>query len=430
MRYLTDLLYLVMGLLLSPLVLYRRLRYKRYQRGWSHRFGNVSERVSRRPCIWLHAVSVGEVNAARIVVDRLLQTYPDNDVVVSTTTDTGQARAQQLFAKTCDVIYFPLDFSWVMSRAFRRLNPRLCLLMELEVWPNFMKTAKHRQVPVVVVNGRISDRSFRTYGRFRRVLRSSFADLNLALVQTHEYAERFVHLGCPKTRVVVTGSLKYDTAQIADRIDGADEVARALQLSDKVRLWVSGGTGDGEEALVLQAYRRLLQEGDLGDVRLILVPRKPERFDSVAQLIESAGFALMRYSAAKENRPAPVCDPRAVILGDTMGDLRKFYSLSTVAFVGRSLVPMGGSDMMEVAALGKPTLFGPYTHNFRQTVRDLLDQEGALEVRDVAALTEAVRRCLADADYTRALGERGRAVIRRNQGATDETLAHLHTFLS
>lgn len=429
MRYLTDLLYLIMGLSLSPLVLYRRLRHKRYQRGWSHRFGHFSRWVSRRPCVWLHAVSVGEVNAARIVVDRLLQTYPDSDVVVSTTTDTGQARARQLFEKTCDVIYFPLDFSWVMSRAFQQLNPRLCLLMELEVWPNFVKTAKRRNVPVVVVNGRISDRSFKTYRRFRRVLRSSFADLNLALVQTREYAERFVYLGCPEARVKVTGSLKYDTAQVADRIDGADEVARSLQLSDQDRLWVSGGTGDGEEALILEAYRTLIQDESFRDVRIILVPRKPERFDLVAHLIEGAGFALLRYSEVKEKQQAPVCDPLAVILGDTMGDLRTFYSLSTVAFVGRSLVPVGGSDMMEVAALGKPTLFGPYTQNFRQTVRDLLDQEGALEVRDVAALTEAVRRCLADTDYARALGERGRAVIRSNQGATDETLAHLRTFL-
>jgi len=429
MRYITDLTYLLIGLLLTPSVLYRRLRHQRYRHGWGHRFGRYAGTASGHPCIWIHAVSVGEANAARAVVDRLQAAYPAYAIVVSTTTDTGFTRAQQLFADNCEVIYFPLDLSWVMSRAFRRIRPRLCLLMELEVWPNFVKTAKRRQVPVVVVNGRISDSSYRTYRRFRRILQGTFANLDLALVQTREYAERFVSLGCAEERVFVTGSLKYDTAQMEDRIAGADVIAQQLQFQASDRIWVAGGTGDGEEALLLEAYRVLIQDEAFRDVRLVLVPRKPERFDAVANLIEQAGFPLQRYRAVKEGQPQPVLDTQAVILGDTMGDLRKFYSLCTVAFVGRSLVPMGGSDMMEVAALGKPTLFGPHTQNFRQTVRDLLQQQGALEVRDVGALTDALRRCLGDTDYAQRLGHQGRAVIRRNQGATEKTLTHLRTLL-
>jgi 3-deoxy-D-manno-octulosonic-acid transferase len=372
---------------------------------------------------------VGEANAARVVVDRLQEAYPAYEMVVSTTTDTGFARARQLFADHCTVIYFPLDFSWVMARAFRRLRPRLCLLMELEVWPNFVKTARRHRVPVVVVNGRISDSSYRTYRRFHWFLQGTFANLDLALVQTHEYAERFVSLGCAEERVFVTGSLKYDTAQMEDRIAGAEVIARQLRFQPNDRIWVAGGTGDGEEALLLEAYRALVREEAFRDVRLVLVPRKPERFDAVAHLIAQAGFDLQRYSAFKQGRPPAPRNAQAVILGDTMGDLRKFYSLCTVAFVGRSLVPMGGSDMMEVAALGKPTLFGPHTQNFRQTVRDLLQQQGALEVRDVDALTDALRRCLGDPDYAQRLGHQGRAVIGRNQGATDKTLNHLRSLL-
>jgi 3-deoxy-D-manno-octulosonic-acid transferase len=429
MRYLTDALYLIMGLSLLPMVLYRRLRHQRYRQGWGQRFGFLADRSARRPCVWIHAVSVGEANAARAIVDRLQQDFPSHAVVVSSTTDTGYARAQALFASVCEVIHFPLDLSWVMSRAFRKLNPCLCLLMELEVWPNYIATAKRRQIPVAVVNGRISDRSYRTYCRFRRMLHPSFARLDLALVQTEAYARRFIHLGCPETHVKVTGSLKYDTAQITDRLEGTEAIARELQFTDHDRIWVAGGTGDGEEALILSAYRRLIEDASLSDLRLVLVPRKPERFEPVAQQIAAAEFPLQRYSTVKGAAPAAGSPRQAVILGDTMGDLRRFYALSTVVFVGRSLVPMGGSDMMEAAALGKPTLFGPHTQNFRQTVCDLLEQEGAVEVQDVDALVAAVRRCLLDPEYARTLGEKGQTVIRRNQGATDQTMRHLRELL-
>jgi 3-deoxy-D-manno-octulosonic-acid transferase len=445
MRFLLNTAYLLAGAAVSPLVLYRMLRHGRYRQGWAQRFGRLERADPQKKCIWLHAVSVGEVNAAQTLLAQMEEQFPDFEIVISTTTDTGFARAEKLFAPRRKVFYFPFDFSWVTRRAFERLRPSLCLLMELEVWPNFIFTAHERGVPVVVLNGRISDRSFARYHKVRRLTRTFFGKLDMVLAQTQEYAERFRALGCPPERVLVTSSLKYDTAQVADQVQGADALAGQLHLGG-AKLWVAGGTGNDEEKIILDVYRALLQEEGCDGLRLAVVPRKPERFDEVAQLIEQMGFPLVRYSRLKDGRVADVSSALrkrdlsdttagktpatpAVILGDTMGDLRKFYALATVIFVGRSLVPMGGSDMMEAAALGKCTLFGPHTFNFRQTVEALLAGQGALQVVDKDDLLKAMRQCLSEPDYAHRIARAGQTVIRQNQGATARTMEVLRKLL-
>lgn len=428
MRFVFDLLYLLAGLVFSPVVVYRMVRHGRYRHGWAQRLGGIRRRTPKMRCIWLHAVSVGEVNAAKTLLTEIESRFPDCEIVVTTTTDTGYARARAIFGSKWTVCHFPFDFSWAMARAFRHLDPALCLLMELEVWPNFVHEASRRGVPVVVVNGRISDGSFARYGWVGPVVSSFFGKISLVLAQTAEYAERFRRLGCPAERVVVTNSLKYDTAPRADRVEGAEVLARQLNLAD-APLWVAGGTGNDEERIILDAYQSLIKDERLRHVRLAVVPRKPERFDEVAQLIAQMGLPLCRYSRIKDKPPDGDVDSRAVILGDTMGDLRKFYSLATVILVGRSLVPMGGSDMMEAAALGKCTLFGRHTFNFRQTVDALLAGGGAIEVKDAAELLAAVRKCLLDPDYARSIAQRGRQVIKDNQGATARTIEHIVTLL-
>ncbi len=428
MRFVIDLLYVFAGLAFSPVVLYRMVRHKRYRDGWAERFGRVHRRNPERKCIWLHAVSVGEVNAAQTLVTEIERQFGDFEIVISTTTDTGFARAGKLFGQKWTVFYFPFDFSWVARRAFRRLNPSICLLMELEVWPNFIFTARERGVPVLVLNGRISDRSFSRYRRIRSLTRRFFGKLDLVLAQTQEYAERFRELGCPAERVIVTSSLKYDTAQVTDAVEGAETLARELGLG-KERLWVAGGTGDEEEKIILDVYRSLVQEDQFGDLRLAIVPRKPERFNEVAQLIEQARLPLVRYSQLKNTAGPAAVTGKPVILGDTMGDLRKFYSLATVILVGRSLVPMGGSDMMEAAALGKCTMFGPHTFNFRQTVQVLLDGGGALQVADKEDLLANMKKCLSDPGYAGRIARAGQAVIKQNQGATARTMEALGKLL-
>jgi len=428
MRLLLDVVYVLAGIAVSPMVLYRVLRHGRYRTGWGQRFGRVTRMDPQRKCIWLHAVSMGEVNAAQTLLTQIEKQLPGFEIVISTTTDTGFARADKLFGQKWSVFYFPFDLSWVTRRAFDRLRPTVCLLMELEVWPNFVFTAHERNVPVLVVNGRISDRSFARYRRIKWATRTFFGKLDRVLAQTPEYAERFRELGCPTERVLVTSSLKYDTAQVADRVEGAESLAGQLNLGG-AKLWVAGGTGDEEEKIVLDVYQSLLRDRRFDGVRLAVVPRKPERFNEVAELIERMGFPLVRYSQLKGTTSRPTDNGKAVILGDTMGDLRKFYSLATVIFVGRSLVPMGGSDMMEAAALGKCTLFGPHTFNFRQTVEVLLQGQGAVQVSDKDGLQQAMEKCLSDPAYAGKIAQAGQAVIRQNQGATARTMEILRQVL-
>lgn len=428
MRYILDLLYLLAAIVYSPVVIYRAVRHKRYRGGWAERFGGVTRRNPDKKCIWLHAVSVGEVNAAKTVIEALGRRFPDLEIVVSTTTDTGFARARSLVGEGHHVFYFPFDFSWVMRRAFANVRPAACLLMELEVWPNFVDVAHRLNVPVVVVNGRISDNSFRGYRRIKPFSKTVFGKIALILAQTDEYAQRFREIGSVAEKVIVTGSLKYDTAQIADSVDGAEALARQLGIGAE-RLWVVGATGPGEEELILDVYKSLTGQNQFKDLRLAIVPRKPERFDEVARMIADAGFEYLRYSAIKNADAGPVARV-PVILGDTMGDLRKFYSLATIIFVGRSLAPMGGSDMMEAAALGKCTIFGPHAFNFRQTVDALLADHGAILVNDQQELLSTMQKCLLEPDYAQSIARNGREVIRRHQGATERSIRQIEKLLS
>ena len=433
MRFVVDFVYLLSALAISPMVIYRAVRYRRYRIGWANRFGKITRKNPSKKCIWLHAVSVGEVNATKTIVEELENKFSDFEIIISATTDTGFASAVNLFGDRLRVFYFPLDFSWIIRRAFRQVQPTICLLMELEVWPNFIQTAHKLNIPVVVVNGRISEKSFTRYKKIKPIAKSIFQKVTLILAQTDLYAQRFIGTGAPAEKVVVVGSLKYDTAQITDKVEGAGTLAARLNITDET-LWVAGGTGNDEEKILLDVYKNLKQSEQFNDLRLAIVPRKPERFNEVAELIKQTGFKLIRYSQIKNqaiekssivNRQSSI-----VVLGDTMGDLRKFYSLATIIFVGRSLVSMGGSDMIEAAALGKCTLFGPYAFNFKQTVDALLAGQGAIMVKDKQDLLETMQKCLTDPDFARRIAQNGREVIKKNQGATARSIEQIAKFLN
>ena len=429
MRIILDLLYLLAAIAYSPVIIYRAIRYERYRTGWDQRFGKISCRDPHKKCIWLHAVSVGEVNAAKTIIKQLENKFGDFEIVISTTTDTGFARATTLFSENHQVFYFPFDFSWIMRRAFRNIRPAICLLMELEIWPNLVEIAKQANIPVIVVNGRMSDKSFPRYQKIKPLVKKMFGKISLTLAQTEQYAQRFKELGCPDEKIIVTGSLKYDTAQITDKVEGADALAAQLNIGSE-RLWVTGATGNDEEKILLDVFQQLKQDARFANLRLVIVPRKPERFDEVAQLIERRGLPLIRYSRIKNNTTPPPTDNQAIILGDTMGDLRKFYSLAEIIFVGRSLVPMGGSDMVEAAALGKCTVFGPHAFNFKQTVDALLADSGAIMVKDQEELLQTIQQCLTDSDFAQSIANKGREVIRKNQGATKNTIDQIAKILT
>ncbi|HBG26947.1 MAG: hypothetical protein A2Y10_12340 [Planctomycetes bacterium GWF2_41_51] len=422
MKCLNDLIYLLALIAYSPKILYRVLTQNRYKEGWAERLGEIRRNFPEKKCVWVHAVSVGEVNATKTLIAELKNQFPQYEIIISATTDTGVEQARKLYAEDFKVFYFPFDFSFIVHRTFSKLKPDLCLLMELEVWPNFTSKAAKLNIPVVVVNGRISDRSFPRYKLIKCFVEKTFCKVSLFLAQTKEYADRFIALGGRKDTAIVTGSLKYDTAQVTDKVEGAEKIAQQINIANQ-RLFVAGGTGPGEEKIIIDVFKNLKHHAQFSDVRLAIVPRKPERFNEVADLITNSGFDLTRFSRLKSGEQKEETNSSTVILGDTMGDLRKFYSLSTIVFVGRSLVPMGGSDMMESAAMGKCTIFGPHTFNFRETVKDLLRAKGAIEVKDEKQLYETLKKCLDNPQFANQIASAGRQVIINSQGATQKTIA-------
>lgn len=427
MNILIDLAYILGLLIYSPKIIYRVFRQNRYKAGWAQRLGKIQRTHPEKPCLWIHAVSVGEVNATRTLISALQDHLPDYEILLTSTTDTGLTRAKSLYDNKLTVSYFPFDFSCVMHRAFDRIRPVAILLMELEVWPNQVRLACRRQIPVIVINGRLSDKSFPRYQKIRKLTRWMFSRVTLILAQTEEYAQRFIDLGCLPQQVRVTGSLKYDTAQTKADSAGTRRLAEQIRLENE-RFWVAGGTGPDEEQIILDTFKTLKQDPRFMDLRLALIPRKPERFQIVADLIEQAGFQFARFSQLKEHNTIADGKP-PVILGDTMGDLNKFYALASIVFVGRTLTPMGGSDMMEPAALGKCTLFGPHTFNFKQTVQDLLEVEGAIEVKNPQELLQMTQKCLANPSFSAQIAEKGRDVIRKKQGATQKTVDAVLEFI-
>jgi len=431
MKYILNLLYFLVILLVSPILIYRVIRRNRYRKGWLNRFGFIKRNDADKKCIWIHAVSVGEVNAARTVIKELDDQVTDYEILISTTTDTGFARANALYSDKHRVTFFPLDFSFFMQRAFNRIQPVCCILMELEVWPNFCQIAANRNVPVVVVNGRISDKSYRRYKKIKFFIRKIFKDIALVLSQTDDYAKRFADIGCAAEKIFVTGSLKYDTAQITDKVEGTDELRSRLGLTGQ-KVWIAGGSGNDEEKIILDVFKELKTDPAFEKLLLAVIPRKPERFDEVAELISKYGFELVRYSYLKNDpwKPSPSLNHKTIILGDTMGDLRKFYCLADIIFVGRSLVPMGGSDMAEAAALGRCTTFGPYAINFRHTVDVLLQGSGAIQVQDSKELLATMKKLLLDADLTEKIAKNGQNIIRENQGATKKTIERIKNLIA
>jgi len=425
-RWLANSGYVVAGLIFLPFAVYRMAREKRYLRGWRNRFGFVPLRLGERPAIWIHAVSLGEVNSAKPLADRLKQQLPFHEIYVSTNTDTGYDRAVKLFGD--DYVFFsPFDFSFCVSRAIRRLRPSLIALVELEVWPNLLSMAKERSIPVAVVNGRITERALGRYKLLGPLVRRIFGQLSAVLAQDETYRQRFLDLGVAADKIWVTGSLKWDGATVSDQVPGQDALAQALGIDRTKELLVAGQTGDEiEEEAVIRCYQQLRTRWS--DIQLAIIPRKPERFTQVAKLMNSRGYYVARRSEYPDGSLPPgrfVGAKPVAILGDTMGELRKFYALATVVFVGRTLVPMGGSDVMEVAALGRPVVVGPHVENFTDAVNKLMAAGAAEQVDKPERLAGVIGQILSDRSRLIKMSASAREVVRSNQGATRKTTERL-----
>ena len=402
-------------------LLWRGLRHTADLRRFGERFGLGARIGSERGCVWIHAVSVGEVQAAAPIVKALRTRYPDEPILVTSTTLTGAARVSKAFGGGVVHRYFPFDFPGSMARFLDRARPRVAIVMETEIWPNMLAQCRLRGVPVVLANVRLSERSAAGYRRFRRLFAPALGGVAAVAVQSGDDARRIASIGAPPDVIDVTGSTKFDVPMLASLREAAVALRRTLGASRGV--WIAASTHDGEEALVLDAFERVLRR--LPGSLLVLVPRHPERFRTAAALARRRGFEPIMRS----RRPAD-CSRAHVFIGDTMGELPLFYAAADVAFVGGTLVEGGGHNMLEPAALGLPVLFGPHVFNFAEISRRLIEAGGARTVGDAASLGEAVVDYLNDADLRHATGAKGRAFVEANRGAGDRVAAMIGAHLA
>jgi 3-deoxy-D-manno-octulosonic-acid transferase len=414
---------LAIGLLLAlPYWAWEMLRHGKYRTAFRERFGKVPAHlmeIQAQPTIWIHAVSVGEVLAISGLVAELQRGLPQFRVVISTTTDSGQKLARTRFGEE-NVFYFPLDFAFAVRPYLRALRPQLIILAETEFWPNFLRLAHQSGSRVAVVNARISDRSWPGYRRFRPVLRGILQNVDLFLAQTDDDAIRLRDIGAEPDRVQVSGNLKFDVA-VPPVTPIVSSLREAFQRANAGPVIVCGSTVEGEEPLLLDAFANVLEAHT--SAVMILAPRHPERFEEVLQLLEQLKIAFWRRSAWNGEAIAG-----GVFLIDTIGELAALYALGDIAFVGGSLVPRGGHNIIEPAQRGVPIIVGTHMENFREIV-GLFQSRDAVRVVGTAELSAVLMDLLSNEAERRALGERAAETLKTQTGATQRTVDALKTLL-
>ncbi len=442
MRWLLNTVYMLLLVALSPVIGWRIFRHGRYRQGLSEKlFGLVQIQHDGRPTVWFHAVSVGEVIQLQKVVEEFRRQTKDRFlIVVSTSTDTGWELVQKRFSG-CKLTWFPLDFSWAVRNAILRIQPAQVVLMELELWPNFLMECARQSIPVSVINARMSERSHRGYSRARPLLRPIFRTLALVASQSQTYADRLQSLGVLPQNIRVTGSIKFDGVETSRTNLKTARLRKLFGLAENELVFMAGSTQEPEEDLAIESWKTLRNE--FSNLRLILVPRHKERFDEVANLVKAAGIPLLRRSTLEtddkaENTasivriqaselqlatPKPLVSeaPAAVnpvLLLDTIGELSACWGLADIAFVGGSFSKRGGQNMIEPAAYGASVLFGPNTWNFRDVVEAFRSANACIQMQTPGQLTETILLLLRDASERTRLANAGRQLVEQQQGAT------------
>lgn len=413
------LVYTLLFYLLLPLVLlrllYRAWKAPAYVKRWLERFGWFDAgAIQGAQTIWVHSVSVGESIAAAPLVRQLQQDYPDHHLVVTTMTPTGSDRVVAQYGDSVFHVYAPYDMPDAVARFLNRVKPKLAIIMETELWPNTVAACAARNIPVVLANARLSERSARGYGKFSALVVPMLNQLTMIAAQDHATASRFLGLGVDPEKVTVTGSLKFDL-EVDGVVRESGNHLRQQWLADKqagVRVLVAASTHPGEDEQILDAWQSLAE-----DLLLIIVPRHPERFGKVAELLKQRGISFARRSSNEA-----VTESVQVVLGDTMGELMMFFAAADLAFIGGSLVPTGGHNMLEASGMGLPVLSGPHLFNFKE-ISDQLCAAGAMTVVDDSAdLSRKLKRLLADDEQRSAMGRAGVAVVDENRGALQKQL--------
>ena len=420
MFFFYSLLYSLAFVLMLPLFILRR---EKYAAGFKQRLGKFPEfKQDDRKVIWLHCVSVGEANAARPLVNAIKQQFPNHRLVVSTTTKTGQELAKNIFAEKADaVFYFPFDWKLSVRRALEVFRPSLVLLMETEIWPRFFREASKTGAQVIIVNGRLSEKSFKRYSHIKNFVGRVLGFVDLALMQGERDAARIIALGLSPDKVAVTGNLKFDQPSEVSENPLTVEFRRRFNISSEFLLIVAASTHAPEEQFLLETFKKIKESSTGKNVRLLIAPRHPERFDEVAMLASQFCKTSVRRSEAESE----IDKAGDVILLDSIGELRAVYPLAEIVFVGGSLIPHGGQSILEPAAAGKAVVTGPHTHNFDAVVREFLDNDALIQLpvnTTPEQLSDIFWDLLEHPEKRQRLGENASSVMDKNRGATAKTI--------
>lgn len=449
---------IVLSLPILVLLLLRRLIGRPlYREGVMQRLGRYPrdffKSLEGRRVIWVHAVSVGEVISSELFVHSLRRRYPEAGIVFSTTTPTGQAAARQRLKGVDHFIYFPFDLPWATRSVIGRISPALFIFLETELWPNFLRTLSKRGIPSILVNGRISEKGYRRYRWVRFFLSSVLEEVSLFLMQSERAAEKIRNLGAPKERVMQTGNMKYDQAagkalpiadcgRVAATFPGPVRIAELKEkigLQPNEKLMIAGSTHEGEEEAVLDAYRMVTEA--IGPIKLLIAPRHLERLERVEALLAARGITPVRKTALNEMRNAEdkdlksaIPNPKSaldspVVLLDTLGELDRYYALADLVFVGGSLVPIGGHNVLEVAAARKPVLFGPSMSNFKEIADQLKGSGGGIEIADGKEMGRQMIWLMQHPDEMKKRGESAYQVVEANRGAVIRNLDQVAKWL-
>jgi 3-deoxy-D-manno-octulosonic-acid transferase len=416
MRVWAYAVYLLLPYAVASLV-WRALRYPPYWHRWPERFGFVA-RLGLERSIWVHAVSVGEVRGAAALIEALLERYPRHRLVVTTMTPTGSDQVRDLFGSRVSHCYVPYDFPDAVRRFFDRVHPDIAVIAETEFWPNLFAECTRRRIPLLLVNGRVSQASLRGYLRVPNIAREMLENADLLCAQTRADAQRLRNLGAPERLVKVTGNLKFDVA-LPQRLAEDGRELRA-QWGARRRVWIAASTHRGEERKVLDAFGQLRSR--FPELLLVLVPRHPERFGDVARLCRRRGYQIALRSLTKGKSLPPDCD---VLIGDTMGELQRLYAAADVAFIGGSLVPKGGQNLLEACAVSVPPIFGPHVFHFEEIAAMALERGAGRQVLDARGLAAAVALYLEEPELRRRAGSAAHTLVTENRGALGRTLEHM-----
>ncbi len=421
MVLLYDLIFLIFALIYLPAYLFKR----KFHQGFLARLGALPQGLNLNRPIWIHAVSLGEVMAIRGLLEELRRVYPEKNFVISTVTETGNKIAKNLIRETDFVTYLPLDLSFIIRKVINRVNPSLFILAETEIWPNLISCLSKKNIPIIIVNARISDRSFKGYSLIRFLLKPQLNKILLFCAQTQLDAERFTALGVSQEKIKVSGNLKFDTMDYTDKRTTEDtDYKQKIGLKSDEKLLVAASTHPGEEKIILGVYKELLSE--FSSLRLLIAPRHPERTKDVERVIRKYKFNSLRVSGLADVQVNPLtrkpANPLTIFILDTVGELMNYYAIANIVFVGGSLVQKGGHNILEPAALEKPILFGPHIFNFRDIMDLFLANQAAIMVNSPYALKQKIKEFLINPGQALELGRKAKEVLLKNTGSTKRTI--------